>query len=168
MRAILLAVALVAAPLAGCAGSQPAPGGEGAAASWTVVDTEGREHTASSTRGQVLVVFFMATWCPSCQRMTEDMAEVHQAYAGQGVQMLSVSWDPEEDHEDLEEWKESYDQPWPHGIDRAFAIHQAYGISRQSSVIVLDSQGALVERWGYGQADAEAVSQAIDRAMAGG
>jgi len=166
MRAWLLALALLAAPLAGCA-SQPAsdPAQDSdQAPQWSFTDTEGTEHSTDSASGSPTVVFYMATWCSSCKSMTTEMAQVHEEHASQGVDVFSVAVDPGEGDEDLESWKAEYDQPWPHGVDEGSQMQRAYGVDSQSSVVVLDAEGSLVEGWGYGEATAEDVSQAIEAA----
>ncbi|MDX1611749.1 MAG: TlpA disulfide reductase family protein [Candidatus Thermoplasmatota archaeon] len=165
MRAIVLALLLVATIAPGCTSPEKAPAApedEG----WRVVDTEGATYTPSSTQGEPLLVFFMATWCSTCKAMTDDVAEVHATYMDRGLQVLSVTWDPQEGHEDLERWKETYDQPWPHGIDPDFTLHRTYQVRSQSSVIVLDANGTVVEHWGFGQADRDAMAQAVEDALA--
>jgi peroxiredoxin len=157
MRAFLLALVLLAAPMAGCAGGDTeSSGGE-----WSLEDTDGEMHTRESTSGSPTVIFYMATWCPSCEDMTSEMSQVHAEH-GEQIDMLSAGVDPGETDQDLETWKNEHDQPWPHGIDQEAQLQQAYGVDSQSSVVVLDDEGVLAEKWSYGEATAEEVSAVLD------
>jgi peroxiredoxin len=161
MRAFLLALVLLAAPMAGCAGGQdPSSSGE-QAPEWSLEDTDGEMHTRESTSGSPTVIFYMATWCPSCEDMTSEMSQVHAEH-GEQIDMLSAGVDPGETDQDLETWKNEHDQPWPHGIDQDAQLQRAYGVDSQSSVVVLDDEGVLAEKWGYGEATAEEVSAVLD------
>jgi len=161
MRAWILALLLVAAPLTGCADSgQPAQDGEGVPA-WSLEDTNGTTHTHETVAGSPTVIFYMATWCPSCQDMTSEMRQVHEDH-GASIDVLSAGVDPGESDSDLERWKSQYNQSWPHGIDEDAEMQQAHGIESQSSVVVLDDEGVRTEKWGYGEATAEEVSNVIE------
>lgn len=169
MRVVLVALLLVVTGLAGCATdtSPPqAPVEAGEAPSWSFTDTEGQTHSANSSQGSPTVLFFFATWCSSCRAMTDDLAQVHAQYEADGVDLYSISWDPSESDSDFEAWKERYDQPWPHGKDPASSIAKTFGVRSQSSVVVLDSDGHVVQGWGYGQASHESIAAALERALA--
>lgn len=161
MRALMLSLALLAAPLAGCADTGQPSAGEGEVPAWSIEDTNGTTHTHETTAGSPTVVFYMATWCPSCQQMTEEMRQVHDEH-GETIDMLSAGVDPGESEEDLERWKDEHDQPWPHGLDEGAEMQQAHGIESQSSVVVLDPEGHVAEKWGYGEATAEEVGNVIE------
>ena len=175
MRA--LALALVAAlASAGCL-SAPAPGPRGpggapdagaAAPGWTFVDTGGEEHSRETAAGAPAVLFFMATWCGSCRSKAAWLDDAHAEYAPRGVRFYSIGQDPTEGDADLERWKEAHAHPWPHGRDPDRAVQRAFGITHQSSFVVLDAQGHVVQRWGYPGASEQALRAAIDAALAAG
>lgn len=160
MRALLLALALLAAPVAGCLSGEESP--TGGSPEWSFEDTEGQTHSQETAAGSPTVIFYMATWCPSCQELTSEMKQVHDEYASQGVDVFSVTVDPGETHEDLERWKAEHEQAWPHGIDEDAQLQRTYGVDSQSNVVVLDGEGLKVEHWGYGKATAEEVGAVLD------
>ncbi len=159
---VAVAVALLAVPLTGCLGSDPGAPLSGESVSWSFVDTDGVEHSNDTAAGSPTVVFFMATWCASCQEKTEDMRAVHEAYEPHGVDVFSVTVDPNEDVEDLEAWKQTYQQPWPHGTDPELAMAQTFGVQQTSNVVVLDGDNQLVTHWGFGQANEAAMTSILD------
>lgn len=167
--AILLALALLA--LAGCSEQVGAPepprNATGAAPSWSFTDTEGRTHTANGSNANATVLFFMATWCPSCKRTAPALADVHEEYAPRGLRTLSVTVDPSESAGDLERWQAEYAQPWPHGIDATLDMQETFGIRSQSSVVLLDAEGQVARSWGYGQVTASALRGELDTLLSG-
>lgn len=131
---------------------------------WSFVDTDGVTRSRDSGLGNASVIFFMATWCGSCRSAASWLDDVHAEYAPSGVQFLSVGQDPTESASDLERWKADYGQPWPHGVDADRNVQNAFGIRSQSSFVVLDADGNVVEKWGYGQASANDIRTALDAA----
>lgn len=162
MRAPLsLALLLVLQALAGCASPDPAPA-TGAAPAWSFTDTEGAVHSNATAFGEPAVLFFMASWCSSCKIMTQRLAAVHRDLAPQGLQMFTVSIERSDTPAILEDWKQRYAQPWPHGLD-AEAMPRTFGIVAQSSVVVLDAQGRVVQSWGYPGASEAELRAALQR-----
>lgn len=151
----MLRVALVfALVLAGCAG--PATGDR---ISWSVTDVDGRAHSDTTVAGKPTVLFFMATWCTSCRSLAPGLADL--ADANPEVQFLSVGWDPSEDAADLRGWATQYRNDWPHALDPGAKTAQAFSITSQSSVVLLDDTAAVAQAWGYGQANKEKIASAI-------
>jgi peroxiredoxin len=139
--------------------TEPAP-------EWSFTDTDVETHSANASSGSPTVIFYMATWCPSCKELTSELGTVHDNYTPRGVDVYSVTVDRGETHDDLENWKTEHDQPWPHGIDEDAQLQQTFGVDSQSSVVVLDEEGYLVDRWGYGEATADEVSATLDETLA--
>jgi peroxiredoxin len=165
-RALVVLVAALALALAGCLGGDGADAGD-EPPEWSFTDTEGQEHTHEDARGTPTVVFFMATWCPSCQDQTDALGTAAN-HTPDGVDFYSLSWDPDEGDDDLRSWKRNHDQPWPHGTDPGLAIADAYGVESQSTVAVLDANNTLVRRWDYGKhPTADDIGSAIETAEAG-
>lgn len=174
-RAALAALLIALPALAGCAttpGVPPTaascpddPGTAGKGPWWCFEDTDGAAHTRDAPAGNATVIFFMASWCGSCQAKAPVFRDAHAAYAGEGLRTYSVSWDATDDAASLEAWKAEHDQPWPHGVDPGFAIQKIFGITSQSSAVVLDGDGVLVRKFGYGQVTATGLRAAVEQAL---
>lgn len=93
------------------------------------------------------------------------ISEVHAEYGGRGVRFYSVDVDPTETVESIRAWQRERDQPWPHGLDREASVQRAFGVTSQSSVVVLDAAGAVVRSWGYGAVTEEGLRGALDEAL---
>lgn len=167
--AVLTCLALL---LSGCAGGPapsdggaPASGGEGVdAPAWSFTAVDGTTHTHASD-ANATVLFFMATWCSSCRTKAPVLASVHEDYADRGVRMLSVDFDPSESPDDIARWQESHDQDWPHGLDTGLRMQRHFQVTTQSTVLVLDAQGEVVKRFGYGGFNEGAYRTALDDAL---
>lgn len=185
-RAVLLAAVVL---VAGCLGAPAEPEGQAPAGttpppastpgsttptpaepvpgpSWSFTDTEGASHSRDAPASNATVLFFMATWCSTCRATAPALAEVHTEYADRGVRSYTVSFDPTESDADLRAWKERYQQPWPHGVDDGLAMQKAFKVRSQSTVIVLDGSGNVVKHFGFGQASARNLREALDATLA--
>jgi peroxiredoxin len=164
-RAALLALALLAVPLAGCIGGDGSPSTVEPLA-WSFTDTEGDEHSNGTAAGSPTVLFFMATWCESCKQKTDDLRAVQADFAERDVDVFSLSVDPQETDADLETWKATHDQPWPHGVDENLTVARTMDVQSTSNVVVLDGDNQLVQHWDYGEANEQAVRSVLDNLLA--
>lgn len=162
MRPFLVALVLL---LAGCAGQGGEPAASGSAPTWSFTDLDGMVHSRDAPPGNATVLFFMATWCTSCRGKAPMISEVHGDYAARGVRFYSIDVDPTERVESIRAWQRERDQPWPHGVDAGASVQRAFGVTSQSSVVVLDGSGAVGRSWGYGAVTEEGLRAALDEAL---
>lgn len=164
----LLVTALLLAGCASPAPEDPDAGAAGAAAgpAWSLAAIDGATYTRDAPTANATVLFFMATWCGTCKSKAPVLADANQTYADRGVRMLSVGFDPTETAADLRAWQERHHHAWPHGLDDGARIQRTFGITSQSSVVVLGADGNVVEKWGYGAVTKDALWAAIERALA--
>jgi hypothetical protein len=101
VAAVAVVIAVTASGRTAAAGGTPAAGGTALAAgsaapggSFTTVS--GRTETIASLRGHKSLLWFVATWCPSCQAGTQAMAGQAARLRAAGIQVVEV-----EDHADL-------------------------------------------------------------------
>ena len=154
---------LAALLLAGCAGPAD-PAGDGAP-EWSFTDVDGARHSRDAPEGNATVLFFMATWCGSCRSKAPALAAVHEDYAERGVRFYSLDFDASETPDQLRAWQRQHDHPWPHGVDPALRVQRTFGVTSQSSVVVLDAEGRVAKSWGYGQVTEPALRAALDDAL---
>jgi thiol-disulfide isomerase/thioredoxin len=157
VKAILAAALL----LAGCASTETFEPTTGPGPEWSFVDTSGTTHSRDTAAGKPAVVFFMATWCVKCQGTAPTLTELAKS---RDVRMYTVSWDPQEDEADLARWMDKYGHAWPHGVDPGSKTAQTFQINAQSSLVVLDPSGNLVQRWIYANPSLESLQAAVDEA----
>lgn len=100
----------------------------------------------SSLRGQYVLIEFWASWCPDCQKETENMKQMYATYAPQGVVFVGVSFDTDRDQwqqyisenglswiqfGELKPWKES-------------SISTAYNVRWIPTLYLIDKDGRVV------------------------
>lgn len=171
----VLAAFLAMALLSGCLSASAPPADPGASVvaeadakgpAWSFVDVDGAQWSRDAPAGNASVLFFMATWCPVCKREAPMLAEIHGERAGEGVRFFTLDFDATEDPDALREWSDRYAQPWPHGIDEGLRVQRALGVKAESSIVVLDADGRIIEMWEHGMATREGVLEALDQAVA--
>jgi thiol-disulfide isomerase/thioredoxin len=59
-----------------------------------VIQMPDKQLLLSSYRGKIVVMAFMFTTCPHCQKMAGILAQVQKEYADKGVQVLGAAFDP--------------------------------------------------------------------------
>ena len=135
------------------------PPGQRRAPDFTLTTLNGTEVTLSDYQGEVLVLEFFASWCPSCRKNTEHLSRLQLTYQDQ-VNILAVDVDPWEGPEDLESFIEQNDVTWPIALDRGGEVSRAYGVGALSTEMIISPQGAIVHVE-TGVADHERVSRIV-------
>jgi thiol-disulfide isomerase/thioredoxin len=70
-------------------GEKPAPKLE-------LKDVEGRALRLSDYKGRVVLLNFWATWCAPCRAEMPDLVKWQREYKGKGLQVIGVTYPPEE------------------------------------------------------------------------
>jgi thiol-disulfide isomerase/thioredoxin len=70
-------------------GEKPAPKLE-------LKDVEGRALRLSDYKGRVVLLNFWATWCAPCRAEMPDLVKWQRKYKGKGLQVIGVTYPPEE------------------------------------------------------------------------
>src|SRR5699024_3517581 len=63
------------------------------APSWTLKDLEGETVESSQFDGKVVVLTFLATWCPPCRMEIPGFIELQEEYEEEGLVIIGVSLD---------------------------------------------------------------------------
>jgi thiol-disulfide isomerase/thioredoxin len=89
-RAAITAMLLVAlSPFVLGQGENPAPKLE-------LKDIEGRALRLSDYRGKIVLLNFWATWCAPCRAEMPDLIKWQREYKSRGLQVIGVTYPPEE------------------------------------------------------------------------
>jgi thiol-disulfide isomerase/thioredoxin len=94
MRKLTLSV-LAALTLAACFTAAPAFSAQvpRKAPEFVIQMPDGKQQLLSSSRGKTVVLAFMFTTCPHCQKTAQLLAQVQKEYADKGVQVLGAAFD---------------------------------------------------------------------------
>ena len=141
MRRFYISAALWAILLtAGCyTGSRPPHVGS-AAKDFTIQDSD-HQISLNQFRGQVVVLNFWATWCPSCNQELPSIMDMQNRLRGRGVVVLGVSIDVDGDayHRFLKERSVNFVTV----RDPEQKVANMYGTSMWPESYVIDRQGVL-------------------------
>jgi thiol-disulfide isomerase/thioredoxin len=89
-RVAIIAMLLVAfSSLVSGQGEKPAPNLE-------LRDVEGRDLRLSDYKGKVVLLNFWATWCAPCRAEMPDLVKWQREYKSKGLQVIGVTYPPEE------------------------------------------------------------------------
>jgi thiol-disulfide isomerase/thioredoxin len=107
-------------------------------------DISGRELSAASLRGKVVIVNFWATWCPPCRAEIPDLVALQARYADR-LQVIGVSQD-EAGVEVVKRFADAQHMNYPivmttPEIEKAFP-----GVSALPTSFVVDPKGRVVQR----------------------
>jgi thiol-disulfide isomerase/thioredoxin len=121
--------------------------------------------TLSSLRGKVVVLEFMASWCPVCQQMASPLEYLNQKYQGQDVVFLSVATTQNgATAESTADFIKHYNSTWTYVLDTDNSVFTMYKVEATPTILVLDRSGTIVSRT-QGIVPTAALSDAIDRAL---
>jgi peroxiredoxin len=88
LAATAMTVPVIAAPPGGA--PPYAPGTPRKSPEFTITEPSGKQILISSFRGKILILPFMFTTCPHCQKEAVDLTEIQRDYASRGVQVLGT------------------------------------------------------------------------------
>ncbi|GGM27078.1 peroxiredoxin family protein [Dactylosporangium sucinum] len=176
MRRHHIALHLVAAlaVLAGCAnGSAPPSGGAGAPATpvrpaasadatapgvtggavpstlaFRAKTLTGGEFDGATLAGRPVVLWFWAPWCPTCAGQAKGVRATAEQLAGK-VTVVGVGGLDDEAamRRFVTEWKLD---GVPHLSDEAGAVWKRFGVTAQSTFVLLDSSGTVAHKGAFG------------------
>jgi peroxiredoxin len=114
--------------------------------------TDGNTYSLSQFKGKVVVLQFMAPWCPHCQADAPMFNALHEKYKGKDVQFLDLSaTDQNKDRngpitmEDLTWFRDTYKVPFPMLLDKELKTANAYIIEYFPTVYIVDKNGNIIK-----------------------
>lgn len=107
-----------------------------------LTDINGRSISFANLRGQVVLLDFMASWCPNCKLETHYLINIYQQY-GSNITMISISqWNLETD-QTLAAFKNSFSGTgWTFARDTA-NLWTNLRLIDLPTLIILDKQGNI-------------------------
>jgi peroxiredoxin len=123
---------------------------------FTVTDPEGASYTLSAQKGKVMVLEFIATWCPHCQADAPMFNQLSEAYKGKGAEVWSINatpygrdYDPQKNKfppattNDLKWFREQFQLTHPILFDQKLNSTQLYGVNSYPSIYIVDKEGKV-------------------------
>ncbi|RLE78426.1 MAG: hypothetical protein DRJ52_10505, partial [Thermoprotei archaeon] len=126
----------------------------------------GQTAKLSSYRGKVLIVEFMSTECPTCEEVLPILKKFYSKYKGL-VEIVSISVDPRDTPEILEDYAMQKGIEWTMGINTTAVSKDPYlskVFAGTPTILILDSQGGVVKVL-YGAVSYEHLEQALSEVV---
>jgi peroxiredoxin len=107
---------------------------------------DGREVDTAQMKGNVVLVIFWATWCAPCVAETPALQAAYDKFHAQGLEIIGISLDEQDDRGKLEKFLKSRKIPWPQYFDGKWHDNQIaleFGIDGIPVLFLIDKQGVL-------------------------
>jgi thiol-disulfide isomerase/thioredoxin len=141
IRLAIIAALIFVIALSGCSTTNQKDGVP--AFSFNAKDIQG--NSISLKNDAPTIMFFMASWCPTCIAGEKVLYEIQELYPK--VQLITIDVDPVTDTvESLTEFQKEYGGNWPHILDEGQKIAKGYSIKQLEEVIVVDENQEVVFR----------------------
>ena len=163
--------AATSAPAASDAKGPPTPLPAGTLApDFSLPAPDGKTYSLSQFRGKIVLLEFMAPWCPHCQNTAGDLNTLYAKYAPLGVEFLSVSATPLGHTEqgpismdDMTWFRDTYHVTYPLLLDAASTIGTGqYSVTGYPFIYLIDAQGRVISHPGFG---AQELAASLDHAV---
>ena len=102
---------------------------------------DGGTLSLADLRGEVAVVNFWASWCPSCKDEMPDLQSTWETYADKGVTFVGIAYQDEEPAVRTE--LANYGTTYPVGLDTGDRIALDYGITGIPETFIIDQEGRI-------------------------
>ena len=148
MRVRLFLPALVVAAivaLTGCgSGGQQATKASAAGLDFTGTTLDGKKFDAATLQGKPVVLWFWAPWCAACAGEAQWLTTVAPQYKGK-VDFLGIAGMGQEKEMRQFVADEQVDS-FPHLSDDAGTVWKKFGVTEQSTFVMLDRTGKVTTR----------------------
>ena len=151
---LLGGAALVGMPRAGApaepsaealAALELAPLPRAAAPAFTLADLDGRALSLASLRGQTVLIYFWATWCPYCQKeLPATVQELARRYRDRQLVVLAVNI--EEGRDKVRAWVTKHGLSVPVLLDSEGEVSGEYRVTATPTAVLVDRDGRTVAR----------------------
>ncbi|MFB6217101.1 MAG: TlpA family protein disulfide reductase, partial [Candidatus Aenigmatarchaeota archaeon] len=92
-------------------------------------------------RGEVVILDFMATWCPGCKEEIKHLKEVRSSFSTENVSIISVLVSPRESKNEISEFKEDQNMNWIVGKSPEVGLN--YGVNSIPTIYILNKDGEI-------------------------
>lgn len=112
---------------------------------WQATSIDGDPYSSRRLNGDVYAVDFFFTWCQICRaQLPHKKALVERFQDRPDFHFLSVSADPSDSREALDEYRRSHGATWAFAQDRD-GLYQKFGVDSRPFIIFVDREGNIVK-----------------------
>ncbi len=105
---------------------------------------DGSVFNLTEEQGSVVVLFFMAAWCPTCVPESRALARLHEDYADRGVRIIVLDVDQRETEEHLRRFRARAGNGrhlW--AMDSGYQVAKPYRVRSLDTTVVIDQEGRV-------------------------
>ncbi len=111
---------------------------------WTLETLDGQTFELADHKGEVVVMFFMASWCSSCILEARALDQLYKEYADQGLTVVAINVEPEKNAAGLTQFRQqAFDAPYAWTFDNEFKVTQLYGVKSLDTTFIIDRAGNI-------------------------
>jgi len=108
---------------------------------------DGKIFDLATADGDVVVIFFMASWCTTCVPEARALKELHASYRKRGLQVLVVDIDPRSTERALARFRAIANKgEYLWALDTQQTIVRSYGVRTLDATIIIDREGRIAYR----------------------
>jgi peroxiredoxin len=112
------------------------------AADFVLKDLSGTNIRLSDFKGKMILLNFMATWCPECLASIPYLKAVHTEYYKKGLIMININI--QETEGKVAAYAKKHNLPYPTVLDPDGTISKGYGVVGIPVKILIDRQGRII------------------------
>jgi thiol-disulfide isomerase/thioredoxin len=116
---------------------------------FTSTTVDGKRFEGSSLAGKPVLLWFWAPWCPTCRGQVAQVQKIASDHRGD-VSVLGVG--SLDDADAIRAFARGFTDV-THLADESGVVWKHFGVTQQSSFVLLDASGAKVFSAGYGGSD---------------
>jgi peroxiredoxin len=109
---------------------------------FTFKDLEGKEHTLSDYKGQVVLLNFWTIYCPSCRREIASLKELYKKHKDKGLVILGIGIDKSPDR--LKAFSKLNDINYT-VLLADIAIAKTYSLKGVPTTFIMNKEGELTD-----------------------
>ena len=122
-----------------------APLPRAAAPAFTLTDLDGRAVSLASLRGQTVLLYFWATWCPYCQKeLPATVQDLARRYRDRRLVVLAVNI--QEGRDKVRTWVKKHGVSVPVVLDGDGEVSGEYRVTATPTAVLVDRDGRTVAR----------------------
>jgi len=107
-----------------------------------LIDLDGKEHSLSEYRGQVVLLQFSTTWCPHCRSIIPYMRNINDTYGKKGLKTLFVAI--QESERKMKAFAEENGVSYPVLLDSKGSVAQLYNVVGVPTLVLIDREGTIL------------------------
>ncbi|MGD0169735.1 MAG: TlpA disulfide reductase family protein [Smithella sp.] len=113
-----------------------------AAPDFSLKDVQGKTFKLRSQRGNPVVIFFGATWCPACRAEMPNYRALYEKYAQRGLKFIYI--DVNESAERVARFAKTNSFPYLVLVDSDGSVASDYNLIGVPTLFLIDKEGNII------------------------